>query len=513
MRADLSALAIAAIFLFAGYGVLDGVGLLGGLLGGRLGRRLAAIGLAYMTGLSSVLVIGLLLLSLGVAVTVPVFVVLGVLVGLIGQSVALSRVAGGTRRREWGGWIPTAFRGERDATSRWIHRHPLAIPAGIAALIVIGWGYRWAQVTPLSQWDAWSIWARKGMILYHYGTPRLVFFGNGEAYWFMHTDYPLLLPLLESIWFRFIGSADTTSLHVEFWLMLVASLAAVAFIASRFAPAKIWVPIVGFIGFVPGITSQLMTMYADVPMGLLLMIGVLLLGVWVAERDRAHLALAALFLGACASTKDEGFTYAVCALAVALILAAVTPAERGRRAGDLRAIVFAIAAFAAIVAPWRLWLLSHHIPPDISIGKGLDPGYFFGRTDRLKPTLTAVYQQITNQGQWSYLLPLGIAIALGCLLSRRSARLGAFYAVTGIGVFLLVVWAYVVGTNPIAWWLGTSVNRTVDGVMFVSAAGILHMAGALLRTPNETRGADESRLAAIAEPDSSPLETPIAGLA
>jgi hypothetical protein len=478
MPADLAALAIAAVFLFAGFGVLAATGLPAGGPWALLG----AAGAAYMTGLSSVLMLGNLLLVAGIAVSVPVFILTGAVVGAGGFAVwarrgdALQRHRSRTASRS-----PVALRWDAAAVRGWVRRRPLVLIAAAVFLVVAVWGYRWAQVTPLTDWDAWSIWARKGEILFSYGTPKPSFFAS-PWYAFMHPDYPLLLPLLESIWFRFLGSPDTTSLHVQFWLFYVASLSAAAYFVSRFSPARIWIPVLGFIAFIPALTSQLMTMYADVPMGLLLMVGVMLLGMWIVDHRRPHLLLAMLFLAASANTKDEGVSYAVVAMFAAFLCCVIRP-EAGRRRVDVTALLLGAAGFAVLVLPWRVWVVAHDLSkvssPDVPTGKGLDPGYLIGQIDRLGPTLTALYQQLTDQGIWAWLLPLGIALTLACLLTRRMLRLSSFFAVTGVGVFLVTVWAYVAGTLPISWWLGTSASRIVDGTMFVSAAAILSLTGAL----------------------------------
>jgi hypothetical protein len=310
---------------------------------------------------------------------------------------------------------------------------------------------------------------------------------------------------LESIWFRGVGSLDTSSLHVQFWLFYVASLGAAAHVVSRFSPAKVWVPVLGFIALVPALTGQLMTMYADVPMGLLLMVGLLLLGVWIAERSRPHLILATLFLAASASTKNEGVTYAIVALVAAFLCTAIAPETRRRRAVDLKALGLAAAGFVALIAPWRLWVAAHHFTSDIPIAKGLDPAYITARTNRISPTLTAIYQQIIDQGQWVWLLPIAIGLTLTCLLTRRIVRLSSFYALTGIGVFLMIVWAYVVGIEPLSWWLATSANRTVDGIMFVSAAAILTLTGRILSSrPGSSVQSPEERAQAT-EGDLRPI--------
>jgi hypothetical protein len=485
MPTDLAAVAISAVFLFAGFGVLSATG-----LRASGWATLGAAGAAYMTGLISVLMLGNLLLVAGIAVSVPVFILTGSVVGACGFAVrARRRDDLPQNRSRTAAKLSGERRWDASAVRSWVRQRPFVLIAGAAFLIVAVWGYRWAQVTPLTDWDAWSIWARKGEILFWYGTPKPEFFAS-SWYAFMHPDYPLLLPLLESIWFRFLGSPDTTSLHVQFWLLFVASLSAAAYFVSRFSPPRIWIPVLGFIAFIPAVTSQLMTMYADVPMGLLLMVGVLLLGMWLVEHSRPHLLLAMLFLAAAASTKDEGFTYAVVAIFAAFLCSMIRP-EAGRRRVDLTALVLGTAGFAVLVLPWRVWVAAHHLSkissPDVPVGKGLDPAYLIGRADRLGPTLTALYQQLTFQGIWAWLLPMAIALTLACLLTRRVVRLSSFFALTGVGVFLVTVWAYVAGTLPLSWWLGTSASRIVDGTMFVSAAAILSLTGALLSPPSGAR--------------------------
>jgi hypothetical protein len=362
---------------------------------------------------------------------------------------------------------------EADA-ERWVAAGMVIALAVFAVLT-----YRWARVQPLQAWDSWSIWARKGTLLFEYSHLSTAFF-TSPVYAFMHPDYPLLLPLYEASWFRAIGSVDTQSLHAWFWILFVAFLWATAYVSSRVARPAIWAPLVGLLAVTPEIWTQLMTMYADVPMGLFLMIGVLLLGLWITGQRRRDLALSMILFAAAASTKNEGLTAVVSTLAIALIVTLVAPTPGLARRRALVPFVIAIAAFAVMVTPWRLWLAVHHITGDMPVARGLDPSFLLEHTSRIQPTVNALFSEVTNQSNWYYLLPMGLALVVAGLTTRGLRRIAAFYGLAILGAFIMVLWGYVINPNEIGWLIATSASRTVVGPMLIAVAGTFHLAGALL---------------------------------
>jgi hypothetical protein len=470
MTADLAALTITAAYVFAGAGVLAAAEVLPSGIVATVGWAC----LAYVAGLAVTMLVCIALVCVGVAIHGVVFALVSVVVGGAGIGIRMLR---GERR--WRPQRPTfeTWSLVRSVRAWSVETWLVAIVAVIGVAYVV-LGYRSAGRMPLNAWDAWSIWARKATILFDYGNLPIAFFGSPN-YAFMHPDYPLLVPMFESIWFRFVGGPDTQSLHVEFWLLFVTSLGAVAYISSRVARPAIWAPLIGLVAVIPAVTGQLLTLYADVPMGLLLMIGALLLGIWIERPGGSPLALATLFLAAAANTKNEGLTAAVCVLGAAFLVTALMPRTGGRRA-DFRSLLIAAGAFVVMIAPWRLWLAVHHIGGDMPIGKGLDPSYLASRADRISPTLTALYAQITDQSAWYYVLPLAIGVVLACLLVRDARRPAAFYGLTGIAIFVVIVWAYVINPNAISWLIATSANRTVDGLMFAAIAALVYLTGTLV---------------------------------
>jgi len=496
MFAELGPFALIGGYCFAGLGVLAALQLV------HLDVRgiAAALGLAFMVGVAVVLVAGIELLCVGASVGLVTLGALAALIGGGGFAVAWRR--GGeprasrgsasplswTRVRSWTtarSFIGAALAASKVGVDRWV---AAAVVVALAVFAVLT--FRWARVQPLQEWDAWSIWARKGTLLLDYGHLPAAFF-TSRVYAFMHPDYPLLVPLYESTWFRAVGSANTQNLHVWFWILFVAFLWATAYVASRVVRPAVWAPLVGLLAVTPAIWGQLMTMYADVPMGLFLMVGVLSLGLWITGRRRRDLALAVILLAAAASTKNEGLTAAVSVLAAAFIVTLVAQGRSWRR--SLSPLIVAVLTFAVLVIPWRVWLAAHHIVSEMPVGRGLEPSYLLARADRIQPTVNALFSEVTDQNSWCYLLPIGIALLIAGLATRGLRDVAAFYGLATWGAAATILWAYVISPSQLSWLIPTSANRTVVGPMLIAVAGTLHLAGALTgdlkRTSPHPRGA------------------------
>jgi hypothetical protein len=356
-----------------------------------------------------------------------------------------------------------------------------AFVAAIAAYATVG--YAGASVEPMGVWDSFSIWSRKALLLTEFGQPTAAFF-ESQYYGFMHPDYPILLPLYESMFFRMAGTPDVQALHGQFWILFVAFLWAAGYLASRVARPLLWAPLIALIAVTPALETGIRTLYADVPMSLFLGLGVLLVGLWLAERRPGDLAVGALMLAAAANTKNEGLV----AAAGVLVVAALVTAVAGRGTSVRRAILPLLAAMAALavaIAPWRLWVAAHPVEGgagiNIPVSRGFDPAFLIDHADRIHPTISAIGGQVGDQANWYYLLPLAIAIGIAAFRLPSERRLVAFYGGAGLAVFVsIVVWGYVINRLPIDSLITDTVSRTVDGMMLVAVAGLLHLSGRAL---------------------------------
>jgi hypothetical protein len=459
MRVELGPAAADILFLLAGFGVLNGVG----FLRGSLSDSFAAIGLAFLAGICFVMTLAIALLTIGVPFRLPAFVVLSLATAVVGL----------LSRREWLRMLRLrrpALQSPRSAMRK------ANLQTWAAALGVVGFGAyvvigtQAARVQPLNAWDAWSIWTRKAEVLFFSGSLPTDFFAS-SAYVFMHPDYPILLPVFESVHFRAMGTIDTQAIHVQFWLLLVAFVWAILCLGLRRGTILEWLPLAIVISIAPAVYGQLFTAYADIPMALLLALGVLLLGEWLLTRDGKMLALSALFLVGSANTKNEGLMAAVVALVVAAAVTALGP----NRAG-LRPLGLAAAAFVAGILPWRIWIAAHGIHGDIRLRSGLDPSYLTSHADRIWPSVESLYAQLIDQTSWLFIVPVGAAMALVCLLVRQRRSLAAFYLATGLLAFAALIWIYWISpTVPLDFYLATSSYRVVSVLTAIAFATLLQL--------------------------------------
>jgi hypothetical protein len=460
MRADLGPAAVDILFVLAGLGVLNAVG----VLRGSLSDTAAAVGLAFLAGICFVMTLSIALLTIGVPIRLPIFVALSLSAALLGL---LSRPTGRQVFRLHGGSLgELRSRLRRKRLQAWIATVTLC---GFGVYAVIG--ALETRVQPLDAWDAWSIWTRKAEMLFFSGSLPVDFF-TSSAYTFMHPDYPILLPLFESVQFRAMGKIDTQAIHLQFWLLLVAFVWAILYLGLRRGTIVVWLPLAVAVSIVPAVWGQLLTAYADIPMALLLSLGVLLLGEWLASRDWRMLALAVLFLVGSANTKNEGLMAAVVALGVAGAVTALGP-----RRVDLRVLGLAVCAFVAGILPWRIWTESHGIRGDFSVRDGLSPSFLADHAGRVWPSVQSLYSQLVIDTSWLYVVPLGGALALVCLFVQRKRSLAAFYLATGALAFAALVWAYwISATIPLGFYLSTSAYRVVSVLTAVAFAALLQLA-------------------------------------
>jgi hypothetical protein len=409
MRADLAPLATSALYLFAGFGVLGAAG----ALRLRLWSLLAAAGLAYLAGMAAVLLVGIALMSAGVALGLGSVTAITIAIGVGG--LALWRIRGEPADTR----PPRAATGAaaelRAAIRSWGPEHWIAAAIVAALVVYLAAGYAAASRETIFGWDSFSIWSRKALLLLHAGKPDAAIFGS-NYYTFMNPDYPILLPFAESIFFRVSGTTDFQALHGQFWILFAAFLWAAGYLASRVGRPLLWAPLIALLAVTPGLEVGIRTMYADVPMSLFLGIGVLLVGMWITDRRPGDLALGTLMLAAAASTKNEGLAAAAGVLVVALLVRVIA-----RDGGSVRsaaaAPLAALAALGVAVAPWRLWVGAHDVPTvTIPVSKGFDPGFVIGHADRFHPTVTAIGSEVADPGKWYYLLPLALAMAIAALL-------------------------------------------------------------------------------------------------
>jgi hypothetical protein len=470
VRTPTGIVAVTALLTFAGLGLLRGTG----FVGHTVRQALASLGLAYLAGAAAVSFTGVFLLTLGITFRLSVFTVVCLLIGAAGLWFA--------RRRPTP--AATAERGPSpgfDEIPRSLRLALVGLAVG-AAIYAILWLLTFVHI-PLHAWDSWSIWGRKAVILATSdGLPRAFF--ASDAYAFAHQDYPLLLPLLESVYFRAMGTVDTESVHAVFWLLLVSFIGALAYLGARVARPWVWAAVALSVLFAPLMYGQLSTGYADVPMSLFLALGALMVARWALSQDPRELALAALLLAAAAGTKREG-----AAFALAVLLAAIPLCPRPRRSSLVR-LALAGLGVAVALAPWRIWVAVQGIEGDLPLARGIDPSYLWDRLDRVLPTIEALLREIPKQGGW--LVPAAgiLGVLAVALAGERGRNIAAFYLLAGTGCLASVVWSFMITRDSLDYQIGTSAPRVVIATVLLAAPAVLHLAGELDQQLSGRRATD-----------------------
>jgi hypothetical protein len=345
----------------------------------------------------------------------------------------------------------------------------------LVALLVRAWPTFSAQ--PLDTYDGWAMWGMKAKALYLLGgaDPGL-FASQGAAQ--LHLDYPLLVPSLNAVASRTMGSFDPRLVHLQFLLVAVAGFAALASLLRHRLPAWLPWPFLVALAAAPALTGQLLTGYADIPLALFVAAALVAAALWVEAGDPQLLALATLFFAAAALTKNEGLIFAAAAY-VGLLLAT-------RR---WRPLVVSALAVELVLLPWQIWLRVHHVHSDTLLGLHALEIHHPG----IGPlALKALIDQVLWVDTWPLLVPLFL---LG-IVAAAGSRLAVFSFTWLILSLLGLSWVYLVSKLEWSNYFAFSGSRVVDSVVVGAAALTPLLAGEAL-----ARGRRPGALSASSVPD------------
>jgi len=427
-------LTVNALELAVGAAVLLALG-----LAGTRRALVARIGLAYATGLATVGILSATLALVGVVLNLAELAVLGL--GALALALFVRRPG-------------------PDASS--FRPGPGGLVAGVVALVtgaLLALAATTFTVKPLFEWDGWAIWSMKAQALYDFGGAGPVL----TSAIYSQSNYPILLPALEAVDYRAMGTADTTVVHLQFALFALAFAGGLFGLLWRRVPSAL-IALTGLaILAAPSVLALLGTSYADVPLAFFIALGVVALARWLVDEDTAMLPLAALFLAAGTLTKNEGTVFAAAALLPAIAYAATRDRRRCRH------LLIAAAGVVAASLPWRIFTAVHHLSVgSIHLADFVRPHLYTSGSSRLEPSARALIAQL-GPDRWAALVSLTLLALVAGFVARR--RLLVAYAVgwlvLSFGGLLLNYW---LSPLPLAWYLQTSAARVVATLVIGGAA-------------------------------------------
>jgi hypothetical protein len=376
------------------------------------------------------------------------------LVGLLVIAAAVVRV----RRRGWSFSVPAGA-----------HTRPAAGTVAAAALglvlaVLLAYSARTFAIRPLVDWDSWAVWTAKARLLYVEPSlaPHALRSGN-----YGPTPYPLGLPTLEALGFSAMGRYDPTLIGVQFILLAISF--PIALWALLRARARSWMIALAALVVVgaPQVLYQLLTHYADVPLGLFVGLGLAAGAAWLVSdpADGWLLGCFAAFIGMAGLTKSEGLLFSLAA-AAALLVATLLTRERARRVPAAAAI----GGVLAVVLPWRLYCAVYGLStPDYDLAHIVDYGYLRAHTDRVWPVVRELLWQLEATNKWGLLALVIPLMLIAGILGARWRLLtfaGVWFVLSAVGVLL----TYWVSTLPLGSNLSNSSYRTIVSLLIGGAA-------------------------------------------
>ena len=215
--------------------------------------------------------------------------------------------------------------------------------------------------------------------------------------------------------------------------------------------------------FAPSITAQLPNAIADVPLACQFALAGVLGSIWLAERHRAALVLTAVLLSGAAATKVEGLAFGL-ALCAGLVVA-----ERSSGRTPVRPMVLVVAAIAAAVVPWRIWLAWQDVESQSSFGRITDVSRLAGHADELPHIVIYVASRSLDPSQWLLSVPFGLVAAVYAFRSQRRDQ--CYYVlVTAAGAFFALTLAYWTSPFELDYHLATSARRVVTPIVIFLVA-------------------------------------------
>jgi hypothetical protein len=506
MREALGFILANALLLLAGAGVLTGLGLV------RL-RALdiaAAAGLALATGLATVMLADIILLVLGGPGRFAVTAALCVLIAAVGFAFAWR---GRGRDRAADEDAPTAVvpaerhpeadgDGEQPARphplTRVLGREPETILVrlalaftGVVVAVFLVRSWQAYVASPVSNYDEFAIWSKKGLAFYYLDGLDPSFFSNA-AYNAIHLEYPILLPTLEGFVYRAIGEPDAYLMHGEMLVIFVAFAWSFLALVARERRNWLWLAVLFALAVSPFVHSQQATGLADITAASFAGLGVLALAQWLESRERSLLLLGALFLAAASNTKLEGLMTAL--VAGVVVLAAILIAREPAR---LRTAAVGAGLFLVLVLPWRIWVAAHpSIETFFDFGRALNPFYLLDHIDLVPKALGHLQDQVADSRTVLYLVPAGLAMTIVAIATRVDRRLALYYLTVTLGVVAGIVWIWVV--DPGSW----SAARVISIPTMIAAVAVMHLGA---RAPLTVDAPDPPP---VAEPERAPERLP-----
>jgi len=387
------------------------------------------------------------------------FTVIGLIAPLLGVSALALLFA---RRRQ-----PQERRSESSfaSTSVSFHRFEWFLIAAIILEMLRAFFQAW--LLPMEAYDAVSNWGLKAKAIFLAGSISESFLQNPN-YQVFHPDYPLLVPLLESYVYRFVGDLREASAKAVFPLFLAGCVVVLFSALRRAGQTRRSCLLFSFLLVsIPYFSEQATSGYADVVVSFYFGAASLYLYLWQTTGRGLFLALSALLTGCAALTKNEGVV--LCGIHLVWLAAVLLSRSGIAFRSKLASLGIYFCILAAVLMPWYLFKDSLGLRNDLINREALTAGLSWNSLTRVGPILYHLQTQVFGPKNWNLVwVLLGVAVGL-----RRRVlwRLPAVFVLCAMGLTLVaymgayLITPYTIPPFDVTWHLRTSASRLLLHVL------------------------------------------------
>jgi hypothetical protein len=333
---------------------------------------------------------------------------------------------------------------------------------------------------PLDRWDERAFWGLKAKILYQDATIYSSDFFDPDRL-HPHKQYPLLIPLAESLVYFTLGHIDDRLIKVIFPISFMALLIIFYHSQRKFFPrihSLYFTALLASLPFyimtsspIPDIGTGASSGYADIPLTFFYFVASIYLYIWFLNPNNiSYIILSSLFLSFSIFTKSEGiFMYLidVCVFYMYIFMNNDKLTKQTKLISSL-----CIWLPLLILAPW--FIFQTNLPNDSEIRFSFT--IFLENLGRLPTIINYITLNYINPLHWNLVFPLLILSAF-LIPKKNLINQGIYLYIIAILNLISLVVLYVLSlTEPIEHHLDTSFDRMTIHIMpiviFILSANI-----------------------------------------
>jgi hypothetical protein len=319
-----------------------------------------------------------------------------------------------------------------------------------------------ALIKPMESYDAVANWGLKAKVIYFAQSVPKSFLENND-YWPYHPDYPLLIPLVESYVYAFLGHLND---FVSKWIFPLYLTACVSLFYSMLR--RISINRAGSLAFtfmlvsIPYFNVNATTGYADIVVAFYFSFGFTYLYLWIRGKQWIFLFLSALLTALAGMTKNEGLVLCLTNLVVLGISLVCEKKASKQSRRWVYPFVYA-SILVLLLAPWWIFRFSLTLTNDVLNRSSILAALRWENFQRIKLVLYHYQAQFFELRNWNllWIMAFGVLVFRFKQILRSDLKYVALAILSVFSAYTAVyfITPYKVAPYDVLWHLRTSASR------------------------------------------------------